>query len=170
MRLHTSLILGLLAAAALSIPSPASAQVPRNGHAPLSDAQIKADVEHTLSDIALGPAQVNVSVQGAVVTLSGTVPSLWLKEEAVTRARKADDVTSVVADLAVMKGDGDQSVTLKGAALSEVERRVAENAARGTFGVRSVRTCSSSSENGRRATNQSRCSPSTRRATPEASR
>ena len=118
MQMQKSLLWGLLAGTVLSMPFPASAQAPQKGHATLSDAHIKADVEHKLSELELGPAQVNVSVQDAVVTLSGTVPSLWLKEEAITRARKADDVGSVVADLAVMKGEGDQRLA------DEIAKRV----------------------------------------------
>ena len=39
--------------------------------------------------------------------LSGTVPSLWLKQKAIDKARKTDDVTSVVSELSVMKAESD---------------------------------------------------------------
>jgi hypothetical protein len=41
-----------------------------------------------------------------------------MKEEAIARARKADDVKSVVADLTVMKGESDQTLA------AEIGKRV----------------------------------------------
>ncbi len=65
--------------------------------APLSDLQISRQIENRLSkDDAL--ENVTVSVQESVVRLSGTVPSLWVKEAAIAKARDLSDVTSVVSD------------------------------------------------------------------------
>ncbi len=72
-----------------------------------SDSGIKADVQRQLARLDLGSSHVTVDVRDSVVTLSGSVPSLWLKEEAVRRALKASDVKSLVADLTIAKAEND---------------------------------------------------------------
>ena len=62
----------------------------------LTDQQIGRQIERRLSDD--GFRNVNVSVQASVVSLSGTVPSLWAKDAALAKARELADVTSVVSD------------------------------------------------------------------------
>ncbi len=87
-QMRMSLIGGLVAVLAATT----SAAAP-----PLSVAQIKSQVERRLSkDEAL--QSVQVSVQEYVVSLSGTVPSLWAKQEAIAEARALEDVESVVSD------------------------------------------------------------------------
>jgi hyperosmotically inducible protein len=71
------------------------------------DSQIKADVQQRLKGLDLGPSRLTVDVQDGVVTLSGSVPTLWLKDEAVSRARKASHVKSLVADLTIPKAESD---------------------------------------------------------------
>jgi len=114
MRVLKSIRIALLTCAILS-PSFAGA-TPSN--ASTSDAHIKVSVERKLSDLKLGSSQVTVSVADGVVTLSGMVPSLGLKEEAVDRARKVDDVKTVLADLAVMRGEDDETIA------NEVAKRI----------------------------------------------
>jgi hyperosmotically inducible protein len=116
MRVLKSFWIALLISAVLSSTSFAGA-TPQKGHTPF-DAHIKASVERKLADLELASSPVNVSVQDGVVTLSGTVPSLWLKQEAINRARKVDDVKTVVADLAVMRGENDEMIA------NEVAKRI----------------------------------------------
>jgi len=71
------------------------------------DVQIRADVQQRLKGLDLGPSGLSVEVQDGVVTLSGTVPTLWVKQDAVKRARKASNVQSVVADLTIPKAESD---------------------------------------------------------------
>jgi hyperosmotically inducible periplasmic protein len=71
------------------------------------DSQIQADVQKRLKGLDLGGSSLTVAVQDGVVTLSGTVPTLWVKEEAVKRARKASNVQSLVADLTIPKAESD---------------------------------------------------------------
>src|SRR5687767_11222375 len=78
---------------------PAAVAADQQGRATLTDEQIKAKVEHKLLD--LDASNVTVGVHNGVVMLSGTVPSVWLKEKAIERARKTTDVTSVVSELSV---------------------------------------------------------------------
>jgi hyperosmotically inducible protein len=75
-----------------------------------SDSQIKADVQRRLAGLDLGSSRVTVDVMDGVVTLSGTVTTLWLKEEAVNRARKASNVQSLVADLTIPKAENDLAI------------------------------------------------------------
>jgi hyperosmotically inducible periplasmic protein len=117
MRVLKCFSIALLAFAVLCWPSLAGAAL-HKGHVALSDSQIKANVEHKLSELELSSSRVTVSVQDGVVTLSGTVPSLWLKQEAINRARKTDDVKSVVPDIAVMRGESDEILA------NEIAKRV----------------------------------------------
>jgi hyperosmotically inducible protein len=77
-------------------------------HVPLTDQQIASQVEHRLVDGEI--RGVVVTVRDRTVTLSGTVRSLWAKEEAIEEARKVNDVKDVVSTLTVMHGESDQSV------------------------------------------------------------
>lgn len=97
---------GLLLVAAAVTAAPVAAQ-----HVPLTDAQIKAQVEHKLADRDI--RQVTVEVRDRVVTLRGTVPSLWAKDTAIEQAGKADDVANVIADLAIAAGESDRAVAEK---------------------------------------------------------
>jgi osmotically-inducible protein OsmY len=82
----------------------------QKGHVALTDAQIKGDIEHKLSELDLGSGHVTVTVKDGVATLMGTVPNLWLKQEAINRARKADDVNSVVSQLTVASAENDSKL------------------------------------------------------------
>ena len=65
--------------------------------APLSDQQISRQIENRLlKNDAL--EHVTVSVQESVVSLIGTVPSLWAKTQAIAEARDLEEVTTVVRD------------------------------------------------------------------------
>ena len=87
------LIVGLVAM--LGLASVAAA-------APLSDQQISRQIENRLSknDVL---EHVTVSVQASVVSLIGTVPSLWAKTQAIAEARELEEVTTVVSDGAIVE-------------------------------------------------------------------
>lgn len=118
MRIAKSTVIGCFVCAVLASQVPAAALPTQKGQVVLSDVQVKTNVERTLSELELAPAQVKVSVHDGVVTLAGTVPSLWMKEEVINRARKADDVKSVVADLAIIRGENDRILA------NEIAKRV----------------------------------------------
>jgi osmotically-inducible protein OsmY len=80
--------------------------IPQNAITP-ADRQIRADVQRKLAEFE---AKVTVDVQDRVVTLSGMVPSLWAKEEAVRRALKASDIQSLVSDLTIAKAENDAAL------------------------------------------------------------
>ncbi len=72
-----------------------------------TDSGIKADVQRELARLDLGSSRITVEVLDGVVTLSGNVPSLWLKEEAIRRALKTGDIKSLVADLTIARAEND---------------------------------------------------------------
>ncbi|HEY5618569.1 MAG TPA: BON domain-containing protein [Vicinamibacterales bacterium] len=53
---------------------------------------------------------VGVSVVSGIVTLRGTVPTLWIKQRAVEETGKVDDVISVVSELSVPLGESDDRI------------------------------------------------------------
>ena len=75
----------------------------------LTDQQISRQINRRLSEDAF--SNVNVSVQASVVSLSGTVPSLWAKNAAIAKARDLSDVTSVVSDaLDIERAESDRVI------------------------------------------------------------
>jgi hyperosmotically inducible protein len=83
---------------------PARAQ--QNATAP-ADRELRAAIQRKLGDLE---RQVQVDVKDGVVTLSGTVPSLWAKEEAVRRALAAGRVPNVASDLVIAKAENDAAL------------------------------------------------------------
>ena len=84
----------------------AAAAAPQTAISP-ADREIRTDVQHRLSGLA---GRVTVEVRDGVVTLSGTLPTLWDKEEAVRRALKADHIQSVVSDITITKAENDAAL------------------------------------------------------------
>ncbi len=95
------LILGLIAV--LGMASIAAGET-------LTDQQIGRQIENRLSkDDAL--ENVTVSVQESVVSLSGTVPSLWAKTKAIAEVRELEEVTTVVSDaLDIESAESDRAI------------------------------------------------------------
>ena len=75
-----------------------------------TDSQVKADVQRQLARLDPGASRLTVEVQDGVVSLSGTVASLWLKEEAVRRTLKVSGVRSAAADVMIAKAENDQAL------------------------------------------------------------
>ena len=89
---------GLLVAATLA-----------TSHTQTPDRQIEIQVRQQLAEED-SLRDVEVSVETQVVTLSGTVPSLWAKETAIQVALQVERVQSVVSDLAVERAEDDGAV------------------------------------------------------------
>jgi hyperosmotically inducible periplasmic protein len=91
-----------VAAAALiaGLTSPVAAAV--------TDSQIKAEVSRQLARLDPGAARLSVDVKEGVVSLSGDIATLWLKEEAVRRTLKVEGVHSLRADLVIPGAENDQ--------------------------------------------------------------
>ena len=79
-------------------------------HTPLSDQEIRASVEHEISEVNVNSRDVQVDVKNRVVTVTGTVPSLWAKNEILDEIADMDDVASVVSDLRVAGGENDRAI------------------------------------------------------------
>jgi osmotically-inducible protein OsmY len=77
-------------------------------HVALSDQEIKGRVEHRLAEE--GISGVSVAVHQRTVTLSGTVSSLWERDEAIEQAQKVDDALGVVNGLKIMRAETDESL------------------------------------------------------------
>lgn len=75
------------------------------------DRRIATTVAHQLERRGiLRAGNIMVSVQDGTVTLSGQVPSLWLKRAVIDQARGVDGVRSVVSRLTVMAPETDQGL------------------------------------------------------------
>lgn len=111
----TTRICGALTAALLAAALASSAG---QRHVPLTDAQIGAQVEHQL--VEEGIPGVSVAVSQRTVTLSGTVGSVWARDEAIDQARKVDDVVGVVNALTILRAESDDALA---AAIAEKLRR-----------------------------------------------
>jgi len=94
-------IMSVVVVIGLSVGTAAGAQ----RHVTLTDDQIRAQVEHQLFDAGL--VRVTVTVEERTVTLSGVVPSVGAKDEAVRQARKVNDVNEVVSRLEVTRAESD---------------------------------------------------------------
>jgi osmotically-inducible protein OsmY len=72
-----------------------------------TDTDIKAAVMKQISSLDYGGRRPTVAVTGGVIMLSGTVSSLWLKEETINRALKVQGRTSLESDLMIAKAESD---------------------------------------------------------------
>lgn len=89
--------------------TPASAKAP----AQLPDASIQALVEHRLSHLGDSAANIQISVTQGVVSLKGTVPTLYAKEQAEQAALGAEDVNQVDNQLTIpMAGHSDDEMAM----------------------------------------------------------
>lgn len=86
-------------------------------HQALPDNEILHLVTHELSKDEAFTA-VKVTVTDQMVTLDGTVPSLWAKNEAIDRVRKVEDVLSVVSNLSIASAESD------GVVRDEIARKI----------------------------------------------
>jgi hyperosmotically inducible protein len=96
----------LVGASAMAAP----ARSLQNGAAPAApDGQLKADIQRSLAGLDL-PSRLTVDVKDGIVTVSGTVPSVWLKEEANSRVVKVGHYQSFVSDIIIAKAESDQAL------------------------------------------------------------
>jgi len=75
-----------------------------------ADADIRAAVIKQISGLDYGGRRPTVTVSGGAIMLSGTVSSLWLKEETINRALKVPGRTSVESELTIAKAESDQKL------------------------------------------------------------
>ena len=75
-----------------------------------SDAELTRNIQRQLSNLDYGSRRPVVSVTDSVVTISGTVASLWLKEETINRALKVQGIASLVSELTIAKAESDEKL------------------------------------------------------------
>jgi osmotically-inducible protein OsmY len=73
----------------------------------LSDAELTPNVQRQISNLDYGSRRPVVTVKDGVVSVEGTVASLWLKEETINRILKVQGVESIMADLMIAKAESD---------------------------------------------------------------
>ena len=73
----------------------------------LSDADLTRNIQRQLSNLDYGSGRPVVSVKGGVVSIEGTVASLWLKEETINRILKVEGIESVMSDMMIAKAESD---------------------------------------------------------------
>jgi osmotically-inducible protein OsmY len=83
-----------------------------------ADADIKAAVMKEISGLDYGGQRPTITVSGGVIMLSGTVSSLWLKEETINRALKVPGRTELQSELSIATAESDAKLA------AEVVKRV----------------------------------------------
>ena len=76
----------------------------------LSDAELTRNVQRQLSNLDYGSRRPVVTVKSGVVTVEGTVSSLWLKEETINRILKVPGIESIMSELMIQKPESDQKL------------------------------------------------------------
>jgi len=75
--------------------------------APGHDAQLEAEITRKIAGLKLEPSHVVVSAHDGVVLLEGTVPTLWVKRQAIEAARKTTGITEVDSTLEIARSEND---------------------------------------------------------------
>jgi hyperosmotically inducible periplasmic protein len=76
----------------------------------VSDAELTRNIQKQLSSLDYGSLRPVVMVSDGVVTVAGTVASLWLKEETIKRALKVEGIAQLVSELMIAKAESDDKI------------------------------------------------------------
>lgn len=76
----------------------------------VSDAELTRNIQKQISNLEYGAQRPVVMVSEGVVTISGTVSSLWLKEETIRRALKVEGIMQLVSDLMITRAESDEKL------------------------------------------------------------
>ena len=79
-------------------------------HAAVSDAELTRNIQRQLSNLDYGSRRPVISVSGGVVTVTGSVVNLWLKEETINRILKVQGIESIMAELMIPKAESDEKL------------------------------------------------------------
>lgn len=77
--------------------------------AQVSDARMKIEVQDQLRSSDFGRRLV-IAVEAHVVTLTGNVPTLWAKRDAIKRTFKVPGVESVVSEIVISQAESDETL------------------------------------------------------------
>ena len=78
-----------------------------------SDAELTRNIQKQLSNLDYGSRRPVVSVSGGVVTITGTVASLWLKEETINRTLKVGGIAQLVSEITIPKAESDEKLAME---------------------------------------------------------
>jgi osmotically-inducible protein OsmY len=78
--------------------------------AAVSDPELTRNIQKQLSNLDYGSRRPVVMVTDGVVTISGTVASLWLKEETIKRALKVEGIAQLVSEMMIAKAESDEKL------------------------------------------------------------
>jgi hyperosmotically inducible protein len=81
--------------------------------AAVSDAELTRNIQRQLSNLDYGSQRPVVAVSGGVVTVTGMVASLWLKEETINRILKVPGIESIMSELMIAKAESDEKLALE---------------------------------------------------------
>jgi osmotically-inducible protein OsmY len=104
---HVANAVAVVAAMTVMTFAGAAGAAAGQGGSVTTDADMKAAVMKQISSLDYGGQRPTVAVTGGVISLSGTVYSLWLKEETINRALKVPGRTSLESDLMIVKAESD---------------------------------------------------------------
>ncbi len=77
----------------------------------ISDAELTRDIQRQISNLDYGSRRPVVSVKDGVVSVEGTVASLWLKEETINRILKVKGMQSIMSDLVIARAESDEKLS-----------------------------------------------------------
>ena len=77
----------------------------------ITDADLTRDIQRQISNLDYGSRRPVVSVKNGVVSVEGTVASLWLKEETINRILKVKGIESIMADLTIATAESDAKLS-----------------------------------------------------------
>jgi osmotically-inducible protein OsmY len=105
-----SIVLVLLLAGSSALTA-----APRHGQAtpntaPRPDAELKADIQRALAGLDMKGPRLTVDVKDGAVTVSGMVPSLWIKEDANNRVVKVGHFASFTSDITIAQAESDAAL------------------------------------------------------------
>jgi hyperosmotically inducible periplasmic protein len=107
----TSLTLSVLLLAGSSVSSAGPMPMPmQETTAPRPDSELKADLQRSRAGLDMKGPRLTVDVHDGVVAVSGTVPSLWLKEDAISRVVKVGHFASFTADITIAQAESDTAL------------------------------------------------------------
>src|SRR5216117_3320358 len=81
--------------------------------AAVSDAELTRNVQRQLSNLDYGSRRPVVAISGGVVTVTGMVSNLWLKEETINRILKVQGIESIMSELTIAKAESDEKLAME---------------------------------------------------------
>jgi hyperosmotically inducible protein len=115
---HVATAVAVVAAMTVMTFAGAAGAAAGQGGSVTTDADMKAAVMKQISSLDYGGQRPTVAVTGGVISLSGTVYSLWLKEETINRALKVPGRTELQSNLTIPRAESDEKLA------AEVVKRI----------------------------------------------